>query len=43
MNSYFDFYRIKDQLKAGRQSKYELQHRPAENVASPRGYGASGS
>jgi len=33
--------RIKDQLQGGRQSKYELQHRPAENVSSPRGYGAS--
>ena len=43
MNFDFNFFRIKDQLKAGRQSKYELQHRPAENVSSPRGYGVSGS
>ena len=42
-NLLFDISRIKDQLK-GRQSKYELQNRPTENLSTPaRGYGVSGT
>ena len=42
-NLSFDISRIKDQLK-GRQSKYELQNRPTENLSTPaRGYGVSGT